>query len=474
MKTNIAKNIVDTSDVVILAKNETKFEDYYFSEIELEYINKQRLNDKKNITINHFNNFSHIIILEDEKVFKLKEKARKDANKLCKKLNDEKTEHINIINKEFDSEIILAFIEGLMLSNYSFNKYFTKESNKKENKLSSITIIDNNITDQDLDKVKTIVKSVCIARDLVNEPYSSLNAVQLAQKIEELSIEAGFKAEILHKKQIETIKMGGLLAVNKASDISPTFSILEWKPENATNSKPLILVGKGVVFDSGGYSLKPGQYMEEMKSDMSGAAAVIGIFYAISKLNFPYHIIGLIPATDNLIGKNGYVPGDIISMHNGMTVEVLNTDAEGRLILADALSYAQKYEPELVIDIATLTGAAIRAVGEQGIAMFANVDKKIKKTIKKSGKNTYERIVKFPLWDEYKDTLKSKIADLKNIGNGVGHITAAKFLENFTNYPWIHLDIAPNAFLAKNSDYRGNGATGIPVRLLLNFIENYF
>jgi len=464
-----------TISVIIIAKNDTKFEDYYFSEVELEYINKQRQKEKKNITINHFSNFSHIIILEEDKKYKLKEKARKEANKLCKKLNEDKTEHINIINKEFNADVILAFIEGLMLSNYTFNKYFTKDSTKKENKLSSITIIDNNITDIELEKVKTITKSVCIARDLVNEPYSSLNAVQLAKIIEELSVEAGFKVEILHKRQIETLKMGGLLAVNKASDISPTFSILEWKPENANNTKPLILVGKGIVFDSGGYSLKPGQYMEEMKSDMSGAAAVIGVFYAISKLQLPYHIIGLIPATDNLIGKNGYVPGDILTMHNGMTVEVLNTDAEGRLILADALSYAQKLEPEIVIDIATLTGAAIRAVGEQGIAMFTNTKKAIKKTIKKSGKNTYERIVNFPLWDEYKDTLKSKIADIKNIGGiDAGHITAAKFLENFIDYPWIHLDIAPNAFLPKNSDYRGNGATGIPVRLLINFIENYF
>ena len=268
--------------------------------------------------------------------------------------------------------------------------------------------------------------------------------------------------------------MGGLLAVNRASDIPPTFSILEWKPSDAKNTKPIIFVGKGLVFDSGGYSLKPGQYMEDMKIDMAGAAAVIGLFYAISKAKLPLYVIGLIPATDNLIGKSGYVPGDVIKMHSGLTVEIKNTDAEGRLILADALSYAKKYSPELVIDMATLTGAAIRAIGELASAVFFKTDKKIKKTLKNSAKLTYERIVEFPLWEEYNEMLKSSVADLKNIGGlYAGQTTAAKFLENFIQYPWIHLDIAPVASTEKRINYKGEGGTGEPIRLLFNFLENY-
>ncbi len=475
MKIETTKKIIKTYNIAILTDGKNNISNISFSEKEKNFIKKSTKNNKKIIEINQFDRFIYIIIIDKDKTnYKTKEKARKAAYNLLKKIDENKLKNLLIYNKTFAQDINLAFIEGLLMSNYSFNKYFTKNLAEKDKTLESIKILDEQITTKDLIKIKTIVDSVFIARNLVNEPFSSLNSVELSDKLIELSKEAGFKIEVLYKKQIQALKMGGLLTVNKASKIPPTFSILEWKPEKARNKKPIILVGKGIVFDTGGYNLKPGEYMNDMKSDMGGAAAVAGTIYAISKLKIPVHVIGLIPSTDNLIGKDAYVTGDIITMHNGMTVEIKNTDAEGRLILADALSYAQKYSPELVIDMATLTGAAVRAVGDLASAMLSNAEKKTKKALLKSGNETYERLIEFPLWEEYAESLKSQIADIKNLGAiAAGHITAAKFLEYFTQYRWIHLDIASTAFLDKKNDYRGEGGTGIPVRLLVNFIENY-
>jgi len=209
-----------------------------------------------------------------------------------------------------------------------------------------------------------------------------------------------------------------------------------------------------------------------MKLDMAGAASVIGAFYAIAKNKLPVNIIGLIPSTDNLVNSQAYVPGDIIKMHNGLFVEVLNTDAEGRLILADALSFAQNYEPELVIDLATLTGSAAVAIGTYGAVVMGTADESNFDSIIQSGNNVYERLVRFPFWDEYGELLKSSIADLKNIGGSeAGAVTAGKFLEHFTNYPWIHIDIAGPAILEKNDSYRTAGGSAFGVRLLYDFFK---
>lgn len=214
--------------------------------------------------------------------------------------------------------------------------------------------------------------------------------------------------------------------------------------------------------------------MDTMKSDMGGAAAVLGTMCAISEAKLPIHVIGLVPATDNRPGLNAVTPGDVITISDGTTVEVLNTDAEGRLILSDALVYAQRYNPELVIDLATLTGAAARAIGRYAIVGMGNAPKEKMKALQQSGDNTRERVVEFPFWDEYKELLKSPIADLKNIGGAeAGAITAGKFLEHFTNYPYIHLDIAGPAHLPKRVGYQVEGGTGIGVRLLFDFLSNY-
>jgi leucyl aminopeptidase len=366
------------------------------------------------------------------------------------------------------------YAEGLILGNYKFIKYF-KQADKQASVFSTLRVLDSSVSAADLENIKTITESVCIIRDLVNEPVLYMDAVQLAKEIENLGKAAGFSTEIFDKTKIEALGMGGLLAVNMGSKIPPTFSIMEWKPENAKNSKPIVLVGKGVVYDTGGLSLKPtANSMDYMKCDMAGAGLVIGVMYMAAKLGLPLHIVGLVPATDNRPGENAYTPGDVIKMYSGSFVEVLNTDAEGRMILADALHYAKQYNPELVFDFATLTGAAAVAIGPQACVIMGNVDDKIKNMVKASGHETYERTVEFPLWEEYGEDIKSDIADLKNVGGSYGGaITAGKFLEHFTDYPWLHFDIAGVAFLHKENAYKVKGGTGFGLRLMQRFFENY-
>ncbi|MBK9457025.1 MAG: peptidase M17 [Bacteroidetes bacterium] len=400
------------------------------------------------------------------------EEARVRGGNICKRINYEKSAHAVVVrgSDSVSKGELLAFTEGIALANYQFLKY---KSDKKQNALTNVALMDAEISPAEIDELNNIITANQIARDLGNEPVVSLNAVDLGDFIVKMSHEIGFKADILNKSQIEALRMGGLLGVNAGSSVPPTFSILEYKPDNAKNVKPLIFVGKGVTYDTGGYSIKTGPGMPGMKMDMSGAAAVVGTFYAIVKNKLPVYCIGLIPATDNRINSNALVPDDIITMHSGATVEVLNTDAEGRLILGDALSYAKKFQPELVIDLATLTGAAAAITGALGGALMGT-DTKYRPTLMACGNETYERLWEIPYWREYADMLKSDIADLKNIGGAVGgSATAGKFLEHFTDYPWLHLDIAGPAILKDDEPYKLKGASGVGVRLLYAFTKKF-
>lgn len=359
------------------------------------------------------------------------------------------------------------FTEGFHLSSYVFDKYLSK---KPKTSLKKLLVGSKKV---DLKRLKAIDEAVFWARDLVNEPVSYLDATQLAKEFRDKCSKVGIRVEVLRKQRLETLKMGGLLAVNKGSFDPPTFSILEWKPKKVKNKQPIVLIGKGIVFDTGGLSLKPTpNSMDMMKADMGGAAAVAATMLAIAELKLPLHVVCLVPATDNRPGNRAYAPGDIITMFNKMTVEVLNTDAEGRMALADALSYSNKYKPELVIDAATLTGAAARAIGSRASVMMGNAPQKEMDALIEAGYKTHDRVVQFPFWDEYGEEMKSKIADLKNIGGGeAGMITAGKFLEHFTDYPYIHMDIAGPAFLLSKDKYRGDGGTGVGVRLLVEFLS---
>lgn len=395
------------------------------------------------------------------------EVLRKEGSK-CFMALPEGIASVVVKNIDWDAAQALSFVEGLILTDYRFDKYLTKTDKKKPLHLEM-----QGLGSERLNEIKIICNSVNTARNWVNEPVNSLNAVELAASFQALGDEVGFKVEVFGEAQIESLKMGGLLAVNRGSQEPPTFSVLEYKPKNAQNAQPIVLVGKGVVFDTGGLSLKPTpNSMDMMKCDMAGAAVVGAVFEAIALLKWPIWVVGLIPATDNRPGEMATCPGDVITMFDGTTVEVLNTDAEGRLILADALSFAKKYDPMLVIDYATLTGAAARAFGTYGSALMTQAPDSMVESLKKAGDTTYERLAEMPLWEEYYEEIKGGIADLKNLGKGEGGAqSAAMFLRHFTNYPWAHIDIAGTAFVTSASHYIPKGGTGVGVRLTLEFLR---
>lgn len=388
--------------------------------------------------------------------------------KICK---DARESSIAIeANDDISKTAVNALLLGLELSNYAFTKYLTKTKPYHLSIYVNASIIDKAM----INEINLLSESVCITKDLVNEPVSYLTAVQYSKDIQKLGKAAGFKVTVWNQKKIEQEKMGGIIAVNRGSSAPATFNILEYKPANTINKKPLVLIGKGVVYDTGGLSLKPTKNsMDMMKCDMAGSAAVVGAMYAIAKSGLPYYIIGLIPAVENRPGYEATCPGDIITMYSGTTVEVLDTDAEGRLILADALHYAKCLQPELVLDFATLTGSSMRAIGKEAGVVMGTAEETIKKEIEDAAVNTGERIVEFPFWDEYAEYMKSDIADLKNLGPAeAGSITAGKFLEHFTDYPWMHFDIAGPAFVSSTYNYRGKWATAYGVRLLFKFVQN--
>lgn len=463
-----ASKLEANDNVAYLITSDKDLSSKDFSTAEITYIKKEIKAEQKQITLNRLTNMVYVVVLGTDADYKATEKARIAAHNLTTAVNQAKIKALSIVS---DLAVTLSFIEGIALTNYQFLKYF---SDKKINTLTELNVL-GKIETAELVELQNTVDATNYAKDLVNEPQSFLTATQISEEIKALGKEAGFTVEVFNKEKIESLEMGGLLAVNKGSIEPPTFSILEWKPKNAKNKKPIVLVGKGVVYDTGGLSLKPtAKSMDFMKCDMGGAAAVIGGIYAIAKNELPYHVIGLVPATDNRPSLNAYAPGDVITMHNKKTVEVLNTDAEGRLIMADALSYANQYKPELVIDIATLTGSAVAAIGHYGIVGMGNMEEKTMSKLKESGNNVFERIAEFPFWDEYNEQLKSPIADLTNLGNGSGgSITAGKFLENFTDYPYVHLDIAGPAFLHAPINYLSKGGTGVGVRLFYDFVKNY-
>lgn len=474
MQIDKVKKGEETNFRMIIGDQQTDFTTYINDTTKHDFVNK-RIAGKKEITVVHDGPATIFIQLlkRSEKAWHIDlENARKAANASYNLLKDYDADQLEIINGGVSPGEMIAYLEGLYLTNYRFNKYFTKKENDSFT-IKTARVICDQITEKNIVWLNATLEGTAFSRDLVNEPLSYLTAEKLAEEITEKGREAGFTVEVFNKKKIESLRMGGLLAVNKGSIDPPTFSVLEWKPANPVNDKPYVLVGKGVVYDTGGLSLKPtGDSMDYMKCDMSGAAAVAGAFYAIAKAGLPVHLIGLIPATDNRPDGNAYVPGDVVKMHDGSTVEVLNTDAEGRMILADALSYAKQYNPELVIELSTLTGAAHAAVGNYAIVGMGNADQQSMEELKTSGFTTFERIAEFPFWDDFSELLKSDIADQKNIGGKfAGAITAGKFLEKFTDYPYIHLDIAGPAFNKTYDNYRGKGGSGVGVRLLFDYFK---
>lgn len=434
-------------------------------------VNELKQKDRKTLTYNYIGRYISIIVI-DKAGTDINERLRKHGASVADAVNQHKGTELYIYNQTRQQNLSLAAAEGICLSGYQFIKYL-KDPVKKQNTLQTVIITNSTIKPAQVEELNIVCKATMMARDLVNEPVNHLNATDLANAFKKMGKEAGFNVEVFNKAKITQLKMGGLLSVNQGSVDEPTFTIMEYKTKKASNKKPYVLVGKGVVYDTGGLSLKPTpNSMDMMKCDMAGAAAVGCAMYAIAKAKLNVHVIALVPATDNRPGFNAFAPGDIITMMDGSTVEMLNSDAEGRMILADALHYAKRYKPELTIDIATLTGAAMAAIGTAGMVGMGTATAAQKQKLQKSGMNSYERIAEFPFWDEYGDLMKSDIADQKNLGGALaGAITAGKFLEKFTDYPYYHLDIAGPAFISAKDSYRTKGGTGVGVRLFFDFFK---
>ena len=343
MKTYIKRKttISEKDNLIVVCNKKTNLKSYSLSKQEEKFIKSELKNTKEIVKINQYNRLLFIVCPKEDKDCNAHiENCRILGDKVGSQLEDSKS--VLVIDTEDQPFITLSIAEGLALGNYTFTKHKTEANT---NKLETIFMCKNS-SGKDVDELQNIVDSVYLTRNLVNEPFSHLTATDLANQAKKAGKSSGFKTIVFNKKKIESLKMGGLLAVNKGSIDEPTFTIMEWKPKNAKNKKPMVLVGKGIVYDTGGLSLKPtANSMDLMKTDMGGAGTVIGAMNAISSNKLPVHIIALVPATDNRPSGNAYAPGDVIVMHDKTTVEVLNTDAEGRLVLADALSYAKKYNP---------------------------------------------------------------------------------------------------------------------------------
>jgi leucyl aminopeptidase len=373
-------------------------------------------------------------------------------------------------------QIGAALGEGAHLSLYRFDKYITSEQNTRTspNRITVVSTHRGRAAEirAGLSFAQVVSDATWLARDLSNAPGSEIYPQSLATAAVHIGRKNGFRVRVFNERAIDRMNMGGLLAVAQGSDRPPRFILLEYN--NRPRLRTIVLVGKGVTFDAGGISIKPASGMAEMRMDMSGAAAVIGTFQTAAQLKLPVHLIGLVPATENLLGGSAMKPGDILRHHNGKTSEVDNTDAEGRLILADALSYAARFKPSLVVDLATLTGACVVALGHVATGMMGN-DQNAMDQLRRSGERTYERVWQLPMFDEYEKLVKSDVADVKNVGGRWGGaITAAMFLKKFVgNYKWIHLDIAGTAILEESQDYISKGASGVGVRLLADFLRNW-
>ncbi len=376
------------------------------------------------------------------------------------------------------ADVAQAIVEGALLSGYKYDKFKTEGKNAKKKHLKKITLICADKTDvKSVQKVADYAKNLCdgvmLARDLANAPNNEIYPETLAERAAEAGKEGGFSVKVFDKEKIQSLKMGGLLAVNAGSKRPPVFIVMEYNG-GKTGEKPIALVGKGVTFDTGGISIKPGAGMSAMKFDMHGSATVIGTMYAVAKNKLPINVVGLVPSTDNMPDGAAYVPGDIVTFMNGKTAEIDNTDAEGRLILADALCYADSLKPQGIIDVATLTGACVIALGSVTTGLMGN-DDKIKSRLKDSAERTGEYVCELPLYEEYEEQIKSDFADVKNSGGRpAGTITAALFLKKFIgDSSWAHLDIAGTGMLDAPTEINPKGGSGVGVRLLTDMLKNW-
>lgn len=397
------------------------------------------------------------------------EKVRRAMSKGIEFLKATKLESFttNILNLVPNQENARAAAEGLVLSSYAFHKYLN--NSKKKFNIKSVSLIAPSELIKNIQEGEIIANSTNYVKDLVNEPANVINPETIEKEVLKLKSK-NIVIKILRKKDLEKEGLGALLGVGKGSNIEPRLIFIHYN--NNPKEKITAIVGKGITFDSGGYDIKPAGQFVDMKCDMSGAGAVLGTIKAISELGLKRNVLGVIATTENLINGLAQKPGDIVKAYNGKTIEIMNTDAEGRLILADAISYTEKnYSPETIIDLATLTGACVIALGYYASGLVSN-DEELSKKLVEAGYNSYDRVWPLPFFEEYRDNMDGDISDLKNMstkgkGREAGAITAAVFISKFVEKSkWAHIDIAGPAYLAEAKDYNQKYASGAGVRLL--------
>jgi len=371
-----------------------------------------------------------------------------------------------------------ALAEGTRLGLYRFAGHWSEPPKDQKPDPERLTLVECDperlpALEQGVARAEAIVAGVALARDMVSEPANHMTPTVMAERAASLAQEAGLRIQILDRAECKALGMGIFMAVAEESEQPPKFIILEHNSDR-TDLPTIVLVGKGVTFDSGGISLKPVEEMWRMKGDMAGGAAVIAALGVAARLRLPLHVVGLAPCAENLPGGRAQKPGDVFTGMTGKTMEVISTDAEGRMLLADALAYAGRFKPAAVVDIATLTGAQSIALGPQAGALFAN-DEELAGRLLAAAAATAERLWRMPLYDAYKEAIKSQVADVKNSGGKYGGVgTSARFLEHFTEgYPWAHLDIASMSWSDEDKPARPKGATGFGVRLLAAFLEGW-
>ena len=377
-------------------------------------------------------------------------------------------------NKMSWIEVAQAMVEGAILGSYQFTVYRSEPASGQD-------VAEMRILAQHKDQLGQVTEGIrrgiataeatVFVRDLCNHPSNVLTPARVADEAKTIAKTEGIAIKILEQKEMEQLGMGALLGVSRGSQEPPKFIILEYNGTKKKDERPVVLVGKTITFDTGGISLKPAENMEHMKADMTGGAEVLASIRAAARLKLPLRLISILPVAENMPGGRAMKPGDIVTTLSGKTVEVQNTDAEGRLILADGLAYAMRYKPAALIDIATLTGACVVALGQFAIGMFGT-DQALKEQVRKSGQKAGERVWEMPLWEEYFEQLKSDVADMRNIGGrGGGMITAALFLSKFVgDCPWVHLDIASTDWSERERAYIPKGPTAIGTRLLVQYL----
>jgi leucyl aminopeptidase len=371
-------------------------------------------------------------------------------------------------------EVAQAMVEGALLGSYQFTAYRSENGGGKDVGRMTLLAQQKNQVRQLAAGIRRGVataEATAFVRDLCNHPSNVMTPTRIANEAKAIAKEEGLTLKILEQKEMEQLGMGALLGVARGSHEPPKFIILEYHGTKKKDERPVVLVGKTITFDTGGISLKPAENMEHMKADMTGGAEVLASIRAAARLKLPLRLISILPVAENMPGGRAMKPGDIVKTLSGKTVEVQNTDAEGRLILADGLAYAQRYNPAALVDIATLTGACVVALGQFAIGMFGT-DQKLKEQVRKSGLKAGERVWEMPLWEEYFEQLRSDVADMRNIGGrGGGMITAALFLSKFVgDCSWVHLDIASTDWSERERAYIPKGPTGIGTRLLLQYL----